>query len=128
MSLDKPVNRETGEKVLKFLTKAVERIPETYPLRLAEAFRSAAEISEALGNKSQAFDYYQLALQKNPKLTIKKRLNALKKELVSYLNSGLAVEQLLDLWGLFFVTNRDIWYDEEEDRIHYEEAEAISTE
>jgi hypothetical protein len=36
---------------------------------------------EALGDKPYAVEYYEYALQKNPKVGVKKRLDALKKEL-----------------------------------------------
>jgi hypothetical protein len=36
---------------------------------------------ETLGDKKQAVEYYEYALQKNPKVGVKKRLDALKREL-----------------------------------------------
>jgi hypothetical protein len=41
--------------------------------------------------------------------------------LVDYLNGGLAVEELVDLWKLILPRDRRVWYNEEEDRIHYNE-------
>jgi hypothetical protein len=50
-------------------------------------------------------------------------------QLVARIRSGLEIEEVLDLWGLIFPRHRNVWYDEEEERIHYnEEAEAVSTE
>ena len=36
---------------------------------------------------------------------------------------------MIDLWGLIFPRHRNVWYDEEEERIHYnEEAEPVPSE
>jgi hypothetical protein len=59
----------------------VERIPTEYPERHAVAYRATGEIWEALGDKKQAVEYYEYALQKNAKVGVKKRLDALTKEL-----------------------------------------------
>jgi hypothetical protein len=49
--------------------------------------------------------------------------------LVDHINSGLHIEEIIDLWGLIFPRHRNVWYDDEEERIHYtEEAEAVPTE
>jgi hypothetical protein len=50
-------------------------------------------------------------------------------QLVDHLNSGLEVEEVIDLWGLTFPRHRNVWYDDEEERLHYnEEAEAVPPE
>ena len=77
----KTIDNETGTRLLDFLTKAVERIPAEFPERHAVAYRAAGEILEALGDKPHAVEYYEYALQKNPKVGVKKRLDALKKGL-----------------------------------------------
>jgi tetratricopeptide (TPR) repeat protein len=77
----KTIDNETGAHLLDFLTKAVERIPAQFPERHAVAYRATGEILEALGDKPHAVEYYEYALQKNPKVGVKKRLDALKKEL-----------------------------------------------
>jgi len=49
--------------------------------------------------------------------------------LVDHVNRGLEIAEVIDLWGLIFPRHRNVWYDEEEERIHYnEEAEAVSSE
>ncbi len=49
--------------------------------------------------------------------------------LVEYINSGLEGDEIIDLWGLIFPRHRNRWYDEEEERIHYdEEAEVLPAE
>jgi tetratricopeptide (TPR) repeat protein len=77
----KNIDNETGTHLLAFLTKAVERIPAEFPERHAIAYRAAGEILEALSDKPHAVEYYEYALQKNPKVGVKKRLDALRKEL-----------------------------------------------
>jgi hypothetical protein len=50
-------------------------------------------------------------------------------QLADHINSGLEIDEVMDLWGLIFPKHRNVWYDEEEEQIHYnEEAEAVSTE
>ena len=47
-------------------------------------------------------------------------------QLVEHINSGQEIDEILDLWGLIFTKHRNVWYDEEEERIHYnEETEAV---
>lgn len=56
-----------------------------------------------------------------------KDVTPLVEQLVDHLNSGLAVEEIVDLWGLIFSRHRDVWYDEEAERIHYtEDAEPVT--
>ncbi len=50
-------------------------------------------------------------------------------QLVDHVNSGLEIDEVMDLWGLIFPKHRNVWYDDEEERIHYnEETEAVSAE
>jgi hypothetical protein len=50
-------------------------------------------------------------------------------QLVGRIHSGLEVEEIIELWGLIFPRHRDIWYDDEEERLHYnEEAQAVASE
>ena len=77
----KTIDNETGARLLDFLTKALERIPAEFSERHAIAYRATGEVLEALGDKPHAVEYYEYALQKNPKGGVKKRLDALKKEL-----------------------------------------------
>lgn len=53
-------------------------------------------------------------------------LLALRAKILEHIKGGLEVEEILDLWGVIFPAHRDLWYDEEKKRLHYEEkAEAI---
>jgi hypothetical protein len=72
---------ETGAKILDTLTKAVQKIPEGFSYQHAEAYRATAEVLEAIGDTAHAIEYYEYALQKNPKIGVKRRLDSLKKSL-----------------------------------------------
>lgn len=41
--------------------------------------------------------------------------------ILSYINSDLAVEDLLDLWNLIYPKHRHVWYDEQAEKFHYTE-------
>jgi hypothetical protein len=50
-------------------------------------------------------------------------------QLVDYFNSGLEIDEVVDLWGLIFPRHRNIWYDEEVEGVHYnEKSDAVSSE
>lgn len=42
-------------------------------------------------------------------------------DLARYVRSGLEAEELVDLWNVVFPADRNVWYDEEDERIHYNE-------
>jgi len=51
------------------------------------------------------------------------------RELIDHIHSGLEIDQIIDLWGVILPDHRNLWYDEEEETIHYnEEAEAVPSE
>jgi tetratricopeptide (TPR) repeat protein len=82
-TLGPKIDLETGAKILNILTEAVQKIPEDFPYQHAEAYRATAEVLEAIGDTTHAIDYYEYALQKNPQIGVKRRLDALKKKIVS---------------------------------------------
>lgn len=41
--------------------------------------------------------------------------------IVDHLNSGLEPEEIVDVWPVIFPQHRNVWYDEEEERFHYDE-------
>jgi hypothetical protein len=50
-------------------------------------------------------------------------------QLVDHINGGLEIDEVMDLWGLIFPKHRNVWYDDEEERIHYnEEPEVVPSE
>jgi hypothetical protein len=42
-------------------------------------------------------------------------------DLAQHVRSGLEAEELVDLWNVVFPGDRNVWYDEEDDKIHYNE-------
>jgi hypothetical protein len=42
-------------------------------------------------------------------------------ELAQHVRSGLEVEELVDLWNVVFPADRNVWYDEGDEKIHYNE-------
>ena len=50
-------------------------------------------------------------------------------QLVDHIDSVLEIEEIIDLWGLILPKHRNVWYDDEEEKIHYNEgAEAVQSE
>ena len=45
-------------------------------------------------------------------------------DLVQHIRRGLDAEEIVDLWNVVFPTDHNVWYDEEDDEIRYNE-EAI---
>lgn len=41
--------------------------------------------------------------------------------LARHIRDGLAAEELVDLWNVVFPEDRNVWYDEEDEKIHYNE-------
>lgn len=46
------------------------------------------------------------------------------REIVAHIKKGLSAEEIVDLWELVIPNDRNVRYDEEEDRIHYNEESA----
>jgi tetratricopeptide (TPR) repeat protein len=67
--------------ILDLLTRAVQRLPADRPSLHADAYRATAVLLEAIGDQAHAAEYYECALQMNPKIAVKSRLKALKKAL-----------------------------------------------
>lgn len=42
-------------------------------------------------------------------------------DLAQHVRSGLDAEELVDLWNVVFPADRNVWYDEEDEKIHYNE-------
>jgi tetratricopeptide (TPR) repeat protein len=78
------IEKKAGSKILQKLTGAAKRIPEDQSERHAEIFQATGQVLAAWGNTAQAIEYYEYALQKNPKIRIKGRLEALRKSLTRY--------------------------------------------
>ncbi len=42
-------------------------------------------------------------------------------DIVRHIRSGLEAEEIVDLWNVLFPEDRNVWYDEQEKAIHYNE-------
>ena len=42
-------------------------------------------------------------------------------EIANHIRSGLAAEEIVDLWNVVFPEDRNVWYDEEAKSIHFNE-------
>ena len=42
-------------------------------------------------------------------------------DLAEHIRTELAPEETVDLWNVVFPTDRNVWYNEEDDQIHYNE-------
>lgn len=42
-------------------------------------------------------------------------------DLAKHIRNGLEVEEIVDLWNVVFPEDHNVWYDEEENEIHYNE-------
>ena len=47
--------------------------------------------------------------------------SALVKRIVAHIDNGLEVQEILDLWNVIFPMHRSVWFDEDEELIHYDE-------
>jgi cell fate (sporulation/competence/biofilm development) regulator YmcA (YheA/YmcA/DUF963 family) len=75
----KQIGKEVGTRILNRLTKAAGQIPQSFPERHAEIYRATGQILDAWGDTAQAIEYYEYALQKNPKIGVKRRLDTLRR-------------------------------------------------
>jgi hypothetical protein len=40
-------------------------------------------------------------------------------DLAQHIRDGLEAEEIVDLWNVVFPADRNVWYDEEDETIHY---------
>ena len=74
------LSNEEAEEILSLLSKSLNKGLDEYPNEKASVYRTIGEVHEALGKIDDAIKNYELALQINPKVGVKRRLNALKKK------------------------------------------------
>lgn len=43
------------------------------------------------------------------------------RDLAGHVRNGLEAEEIVDLWNVVFPADRNVWYDEEKNEIHYNE-------
>jgi hypothetical protein len=63
--------------------------------------------------KDQALQHSQEKADENPAPLVER--------LVAHINSGLEIDVLMDLWRLIIPRDHHLWYDEVEEKIHYNE-------
>jgi hypothetical protein len=88
------------------------------------------QVQEKLPN-DELVEIYNEVFRYKPATEQEARRNSgsLAEQLVAYLNSGLGMDEIVDLWRLILPAHRNIWYNEEEEQIHYnEESETVPTE
>ena len=88
------------------------------------------EVQEKLG-ADELLEVYNEVFPDDPYTAeeVEEDSSPLIEQLVDHINGGLAIDEVMDLWGLIFPKHRNVWYDDEEERIHYnEETEAVSAE
>jgi hypothetical protein len=91
----------TQDQALELLTKAVrEQLP-------------ADEVLEVYNELFPTHPYAEAEAKKDP--------SRLVEELVAHIHSGLEVGELMELWRLILTRDRNLWYDEVEEKIHYNE-------
>ena len=74
------LSNEEAEEILSLLSNALKKGLDEYPNEKASVYRTIGEVHEALGKIDDAIKNYEIALQINPKVGVKRRLNALKKK------------------------------------------------
>ena len=72
------INKEIAEEIISLFERALEKNLDKYPNEKALIFRNIGEIKELLGNTLEAIHYYELALEHDEKIGIKRHLNNLK--------------------------------------------------
>ena len=74
------INNEDANKIFSLLNQALKYGFDNYPTEEANVYRTIGEVNESLGKIEEAIKNYEVALQINPKVGIKRRLNSLKKK------------------------------------------------
>ena len=76
-----PLRKEVAERVLSLCNRAFEfGFAEKYHYAISRTHRMRGEALESLGQKEEALREYELAVQQDPKVGLKKRIASLRKE------------------------------------------------
>lgn len=75
------LREEDAKEILSLLHSALVKGLDQYPNEKATVYRTVGEIKESLGNISEAILNYEFALELNSKVGVKRRLEALKKNI-----------------------------------------------
>ncbi|MHC4533483.1 MAG: tetratricopeptide repeat protein [Planctomycetota bacterium] len=79
-NLGEKIDTDTAKEILSLLEKALQLGLDGYANEEAMVYRTVGEVHEALDEKLKAIESYEKALELNPKVGVKRRLNALKKD------------------------------------------------
>ncbi len=79
----------------------------------------AAEKLAEVVEKAQATALAEIYAELFPEKPMAAALSAA--DLARHIRSGLDAEEIVDLWNVVFPGDRNVWYDEQEDKIHYNE-------
>ncbi len=87
--------------------------------------KAVSRLSEAI-KKAQPDDLVEIYNELFPeKPTTEARAtedpSALVDSIIAHIGRGLEVEEILDLWNVIFPMHHRVWFDEDEDLIHYAE-------
>jgi hypothetical protein len=85
-------------------------------LSTSEAAERLAKVVE----KAKPTDLAEFYAELFPEKPVTTAVSAV--DLARHVRSGLEAEELVDLWNVVFPSDRNVWYDEEDEQIHYNEA------
>ena len=77
--LSKDLDPEKGEKILALLEEASRRGIDRYPRQLAVLHRTMGEVFERLGKRPEAIEHFKKALDIDPGIGVRRRLENLEK-------------------------------------------------
>jgi hypothetical protein len=80
---------------------------------------NATEKLAAVVEKSKASDLSEIYAELFPEKPPNASPSA--SHLAEHVRSGLKAEEIVDLWNVVFPSDRNVWYDEEKNEIHYNE-------
>ncbi|OWK37468.1 hypothetical protein [Fimbriiglobus ruber] len=85
----------------------------------ALAKQEAAETLAQVVERAKPSDLAEIYAELFPEQSVSSPPTA--SEIARYVRSGLAAEEIVDLWNVVFPSDRNVWYDEEAKAIHYNE-------
>ncbi len=89
-----------------------------------------SEVKDELG-ADELLEVYNEVFPNDPHTTegVEEDSTPLSEQLVEHINGGREIDEVMDLWGLIFPKHRNVWYDDSEERLHYnEEPEVVPSE
>ena len=80
-----------------------------------QAAEKLADVVESV-NPTALVEIYAELFPEKPTVVLPSANN-----LAQHIRSGLEAEEIVDLWNVVFPADRNVWYDEEDQKIHYNE-------